>query len=940
MIGFFSPAVQLMNRLRYKGRLLMTGGLAFVAIAILLVSLALHIYESVDSTRQELAAVELIGAVHHQIKETQQHRGISAAFLSGDTSLLPKLEAKGSDVEQSLRVVEQMLSRHAFLHDQRPELQAIRSEWAHLQRDVRGMTTDQTLRTHGRLIERLLRYQANISDKGTLTLDNELHTYYLAATLYRSLPEMLERLGKMRAKGTGILVRKTMSLEDRVEFAVHNQILKATLAALKQDLEKAGHHSPAIQPRLDSFSDELGGAIALALGLLELDVLGGRFRATPVEFFDQFTLAIDIGYREMFDTLLPTLNQQLEDRIERLHRQLALEGAAAALVLLLLTYASIGAYYSIIESVRRLSAGAATLAAGDLATTIHLAGQDELSEVATSFNTMAEALGKLLHDSQQTAIELSVALEAAKLADQTKDAFLANVSHELRTPLNAVIGLAELARHAGCPAEKQREYLLKIADAGRTLSSIINDLLDLSKIAAGRMELDPVTFSMTQLVARVHSIMSFKLSEKGLELRDQLSADIPAALVGDNLRIEQVLLNLLSNAIKFTHEGYVELRVSVSAREAHRVCLLIEVEDTGIGMTEEETARLFQPFSQADASMSRKYGGTGLGLALCKRIAEMMEGGVGVRSRQGQGTTFTISLRLALGDVANLVVEQSVHDHETDPVHYQDVRILVVDDQPINREIVCELLSSVGVTVWQAENGQQALDIIFAEEPVLFDAVLMDVQMPVMDGLEATRLLRTHREFDALPVIAMTAHTMEHEKQISAAAGMIDHIGKPFETREFFRVLRQWILRHKQVSAATESTSTAVVEEKQAAAPSSLTDRLAAIAGLDAAAGMTRFNNKEDRYIKWLVEFTQTAREVPLKLRTQLADGHLEEAVRGVHSFKGRAGVLGMDALHAQIVELELALRDSQPAEMLISRVDQSICTMCDALHRILLSEA
>lgn len=939
MIRFFSPAVKLMNRLRYKGRLVLTAGLAFVAIAFLLVSLALHLYESITLTRQELAAIELIGSIHQQIKDTQQHRGISAAFLSGDTSLLSKLEAKRNDVELDIKAVEQTLARHVSLFDQGTEWPEIRREWGRLQRDVREMSPDLTLREHGRLIEHLLRYQVNIADRGALTLDNEIHTYYLAETFYRSLPDMLERLGKMRAKGTGILVKKSLSINDRIEFSVHNEILKSTLVSLRRDLEKVGNYSPAIKPRLDSFSAEMGDAITLAVGLLELDVLGGRFRATPVEFFDQFTLAIDIGYREMFDSLLPTLNQQLEARIEKLHTQFALQGTAVALVLLLLAYVSAGAYYSIIESVRRLSAGAASLAGGNLNATIHLAGQDELTEVANSFNTMAAALGKLLHDSQQIAVELSSALESATLADQTKDAFLANVSHELRTPLNAVIGLAELAGRAGCSQEKQREYLLKIADAGRTLSSIINDLLDLSKIAAGRMELDPVTFSMTQLVARVHSIMSFKLAEKGLELRSQISDEVPAALVGDNLRIEQVLFNLLSNAIKFTHKGHVALRVRMQSREAYQVCLLIEVEDTGIGMTEEEAARLFQPFSQADASMSRKYGGTGLGLALCKRIAEMMDGGVGVSSRPGQGTTFTVLLRLGLGDVANLTAEKVTHEHASDPIHYQDVRVLVVDDQPINREIVCELLSSAGITVWQAENGQEALDVLFAEGPLLFDAVLMDVQMPVLDGLAATRALRKHREFDALPVIAMTAHTMEHEKQISAAAGMVDHIGKPFDTKAFFRVLKHWISPHKQVFAAAETTVEPPAETKPAAR-SSLLDRLAAIPGLDLASGMARFNNKEDRYAKWLAEFAQTAGDVPVSIRAELAAGHRDTAVRIIHAFKGRVGILGMDVLHAQVIDLETALRDALPIEELISVAEQSIHAMCDALQHVLPPEA
>jgi signal transduction histidine kinase/DNA-binding NarL/FixJ family response regulator len=616
-----------------------------------------------------------------------------------------------------------------------------------------------------------------------------------------------------------------------------------------------------------------------------------------------------------------------------LHARFAIQGAATALVLLLLAYVSAGAYYSIIESVRRLSAGATTLADGDLSSTIHLAGQDELTEVATSFNTMASALGKLLHESQQTAVELSQALEAAKLADQTKDAFLANVSHELRTPLNAVIGLADLARRPGCTPVKQAEYLLKIADAGRTLSSIINDLLDLSKIAAGRMELDPVTFSMTQLVTRVHSIMSFKAAEKGLVLRDSISPEVPEALVGDNHRIEQVLLNLLSNAIKFTHRGHIELRVSVRSRDANRASLLLEVEDSGIGMTPEETTRLFQPFSQSDASISRKYGGTGLGLALCKQIAEMMNGSVRVSSQAGCGTTFQVALCLDIGDAAELTADYHSHDtdHEAEHVRYLGVHVLVADDQPINREIAYELLVSAGVSVRLADNGQEALDMLYAEDPAFFDAVLMDIQMPVLDGLAAVRAIKARPEFGALPVIAMTAHTMEHEKQISASAGMVDHIGKPFETREFFRILRKWIAPHKHLMATADEAP-----EPASVSGGSLQDRLMEISGLDPAAGLARFNGKEDRYAKWLRDFIDTSGDLATLVRSEVAAGHQEEAIRVVHTFKGRVGVLGMDVLHAQVLDLETALRGGQPAGELVDRVEQTAKTLRTTLLDVL----
>ncbi|HLA35591.1 MAG TPA: PAS domain S-box protein, partial [Rhodocyclaceae bacterium] len=546
---------------------------------------------------------------------------------------------------------------------------------------------------------------------------------------------------------------------------------------------------------------------------------------------------------------------------------------------------------------------------------------------------------------QERTAELRAALKAAKLADQAKDAFLANISHELRTPLNGVIGLSGLARNLTREL-KVRDYLDKISLSGKHLSRIINDLLDLSKIAAGRMEFELTTFSLRDLIARTCALMTDRARGKGLELRDTVAEAVPDVLVGDSLRIEQILLNLLSNGIKFTSSGQIEVRVGVLEHRDNRVCLAIEVEDSGVGIRAEDIGLLFEPFSQVDATMSRKYGGTGLGLAICRRLAQMMEGDIGVTSQAGRGSVFTVKLWLGEGQSVDLIDEASAEDDEaTLPKAYKNVNVLVVEDQPLNREIVEALLTPLGVAARTACDGQEALEILQARGAQAFDAVLMDVQMPRMDGLTATRQLRAWSGFDALPVIAMTAHTMEHEKANTFAAGMNDHIGKPFDNVDFYRILAKWLPKEKQcaqvesaVDSAAQSTVGSAVGSAAGMGPMAASSSLLAIRGVDVAAGLGRFVGDEERYRHWLREFLHKSPEYAQQIKRALAVGERDKAAKSAHAVKGRVGMLGMTDLHAIAAELEARLKQDGAADVdaLIVSLATTVTSLCEEIARAL----
>jgi len=524
-------------------------------------------------------------------------------------------------------------------------------------------------------------------------------------------------------------------------------------------------------------------------------------------------------------------------------------------------------------------------------------------------------------------VELSEALEAAKVADRAKDAFLANMSHELRTPLSGVIGMANLAQDI-CTDAKVRDYLEKVVRSGKHLNRIINDLMDLSKISAGRMELEDISFSLRSIVSHVESLMSPRVAEKGLSMAVAIDDAVPDILLGDPTRVTQICLNLIGNAIKFTSAGQVAVRFGLRKNEGDRVCLDIDISDTGIGMGPESLKQLFEPFSQADASVSRKYGGTGLGLTISRRLAEMMGGDISVISVEGRGTTFKVRIWLGQGNATDLLITDQISDGAL-PQHYRDVRVLVVEDQQLNREIVDALLISIGIKPRMAENGQEAIDILTECGPAFFDLILMDIQMPIMDGLTATRTLRSRREFAQLPIIGMTAHTMTHEQRICTEAGMIAHIGKPFDNASFFRTLARWIPKEKQNRQWIQEDG-----DTSAHSSNNLME-LHSLHGLDVGAALRRWGGKEDRYRHWLAEFAATADEVPNAIRCDIATGCWESAAVTAHTFKGRVGMLGMTELHAFVLELETVLRNREPVDDHLHQLEQLIRDMCELLRQI-----
>jgi len=642
---------------------------------------------------------------------------------------------------------------------------------------------------------------------------------------------------------------------------------------------------------------------------------------------------------------------------------------------------------------------------------------------------------------------LTQAKETADAASRAKGEFLANMSHEIRTPMNAIIGFSNLALKTGLEP-KQQDYISKIYNAGISLLMIINDILDSSKIEAGKLHTEKIEFDFDNVLNNVTAVVANKVQGKNLELLINIPPDIPQQFIGDPLRLGQILINLVNNAVKFTEKGEVELRVSLLEKTQDKAKICFAVRDTGIGMSEEQAGKLFQAFTQADSSTTRKYGGTGLGLSISKSLVEMMGGEIWAESAPGRGSTFFFTVWLGLSmekkqakrvipeklnGLRVLIVDDNASARETlinilgnlpmklntagsgneaisavkendstapfglilmdwsmpemdgldatriikkeaglknvptiimvtaygwegmREVAYQSgvdafldkpvsasmlidtmvqifapdeksairkilpnenqsynlrgAHVLLVEDNDINQQLACELLESMGVTLEIANNGREAADkILNGAAPPLYDMVLMDIQMPVMDGYEATELIRKDNRFKDLPIIAMTAHAMEEETKKILQVGMNDHIIKPIDPQHMFATMSRYY-KPKAGLPKTQSVTVRDSSGNDLAIPS--------IKGVDVAGGLERVAGNKKLYRNFLTKFIEGQEDVAARVIKSLKAGDRVLAERLAHTVKGVAGNIGAGGVQEVAAELELAIRRNEPEQLM-----------------------
>ncbi|BBL77133.1 histidine kinase N-terminal 7TM domain-containing protein [Methylomagnum ishizawai] len=520
----------------------------------------------------------------------------------------------------------------------------------------------------------------------------------------------------------------------------------------------------------------------------------------------------------------------------------------------------------------------------------------------TRAKQLSEELERHRHHLEDLVAERTAQLEEARRqaesANAAKGSFLANMSHEIRTPISAVLGLADLCLQTGL-SERQRGYLLKIKGASTGLLGIINDILDFSKIEAGKLELEEIEFGLDEVLERLAAVVAEKARERGLELVFDGVERVSPRLVGDPLRLGQVLINLVGNAVKFSARGTVAVDFREEAGDGGVSILHVAVSDQGIGLTPAQLDGLFSPFSQADCSTTRRYGGTGLGLAISRRLVEMMGGTLSAESEYGRGSVFRFGVRLRTGRGGVLPPAGAAIDADALAAPLRGADILLVEDNIINREVLVELLDGRGLRVRSAENGLQALRAVAARKP---DAVLMDCQMPVMDGYEACRALRANPAYRDLPIIALTANALDSDRERCLAAGMNAYLVKPVDLEALLRALVQWV-----------GPARTGPEAAPPAAPATAADSVPAI---DMEAGLPRVDHNRELYLRLLRKFrNEHLPGFEAAFRAAAAAGNWETARRSAHSLKGTARTLGAERLGDRAAELEVLARQAGPVE-------------------------
>jgi len=513
--------------------------------------------------------------------------------------------------------------------------------------------------------------------------------------------------------------------------------------------------------------------------------------------------------------------------------------------------------------------------------------------------------------------DLLVARDAAEASRRAKAHFLANMSHEIRTPMNAVIGLTNLLQHTQ-PTREQAEYLAAIGSSSQNLLVILNDILDSSKMEAGKLTLEQIPFRLPDAVRRLSTLFRYAADSKGLLLCVEVAPEVPAAVLGDPTRLQQILVNLVSNALKFTRQGGVTVRVGLSNTappDAEHAALRFAVQDTGIGIAADKLGAIFEDFSQANASTTREFGGTGLGLSIARNLVQLHGGWLGVRSTEGAGSEFFFELTYPVADAARAQPEVSAGPL---PAFEPALRVLVAEDNELNQLVARKTLENWNVQVTIAANGRLAVALATeAAEP--FDAVLMDVQMPELDGYAATRALRAvFPDTRHLPIIGLTASVLPEDRGLALAAGMNDTLAKPFDPALLHARLAYFTGR--PVAGASEATPPPPPEAPAALRPDwQLLEEL--------AGGNTSF-------IHQIVNtFLQEA--PPLEALLEAAFPHDAAQVAQVaHKLKGQVAYFGVPVLHTQLDELERSARrhDCAHGQPLL----QAICQQLGQLYPLL----
>lgn len=892
--------IAFMDKLNYVKKFLLIGVVTGILIVSLLITVLFEMEKKVVEAHTRQIGAMYINELKDVLRLMQEHRALVYAF-GGDGIDEELILEKRQIIVNKFEAIQQLNDQYDAVLNVAEGWAEIQRDWDALRFDFLSINRERWFQDYTVIINKLLYLLKHVADSTELVLDDSRSRYYLSALVSHEMPRLNEDLGHLRGLGSRALRIRTITDTENVNFIqlhhraqTYNETILQTFQSFvpNKDGELADLHI-SVQEAYVETTDFLNFFSAQFL-------TGFSSTVSSNEYFNKVTQLINTNY-DLYEQMTNYLYNELESTKNKLEYWKYLIIISSFLASFFTLYAYLGSYFSLRLSIETLNVETAKIADGNFASRVHLNSNDELSHISEAINKMAESLQVYVNNREIVEKELIKAKEEAEIASKGKSEFIANISHELRTPMNVILGMTDLVLQSKL-SPKQADYIMMVKESAGSLLEIINDLLDLTKVESGMMSLKMSKFHLHELIYRIVKFHQLKADSKGIRMTTLIASGVPMYVVGDPLRLQQVLINLISNAIKFTEQGEVKLQVTVLTKNIETIDLKFAVFDTGIGIPKDKMSQLFQSFSQVDNSLTRVYEGTGLGLSISKKLIELMGGLIGVESELGKGSVFHFSIPFTLGSEKK---SESENDILLNPDLQLEGKILLVEDKKMNQKLAIALLERRGWNVVAVNNGKEAVELFMKET---FDMILMDISMPVMDGIQATMEIRSFEQLEQrkkTPIVAMTANALLGDQEKYLSVGMDNYVSKPIDPEHLYAVVSSYLPEGTRYSLKTGTSSEQFRLIKN------------------------QLGNDLEIIEEIITTFLEECPHEISRLQHAISHQDTKSLIEGAHGLKGELGNLGFQKAYNLALELEKVARreqiNFQEAEKLVAQLISEI---------------
>lgn len=791
-----SPAVAIMNRLTYPRKFALISLLFAIPAGWVIFLLVSEIDNRIQFAQKEIDGVVYLRPLRHLLEDVTSSRQLASRVAAEGVAIRPDLVRRQAAIQRGMDSLREHNQRLGARLGTTEKYRTLAENWRGLSEQLLTVSPIDSDRLHAAVIADIRDLIKHAGDQSNLILDPDLDSYYLMDAVLLKLPEQETLLAEHRLFAQRALVAEVLEEKNRDEFARFAGLLDSNVSDVGHGMQiaYANNASGSLRETLDpSVRDAVQEAENLLTALRVRILAGNAPTISPAEYDRLASRSLEMSF-ELWDRAAAELEQLLEARIAKFaYRKWTILSLSVA-ALLLVTYLWLGFYAAVMRTVGALEHATQRMVEGDFREPVSLGTHDELGEIGAAFQTIALRLREEGTQARQARL-------AAEDANRTKSEFLANMSHEIRTPMNGVLGMTELLFNTPLTKE-QRDYLGLVKQSAESLLRILNDILDFSKIEAGKLELEPLEFSLRNCLGQTGQALAIRAAEKGLELACRIAPETPDSLIGDPGRLRQVLVNLVGNAIKFTPSGEVLVNVEAESKAGDEITLHFSVRDTGEGIPRDKQAKIFESFTQADNSTTRRFGGTGLGLTITRQLVGLMKGRIWVESEVGAGSTFhfTAAFKVPAG---------SVGVSRPEAPSLAGLRVLVVDDNATNRRILQELLGSWGVQTGVVESGAAALAELkrAAAAGAPFRVVLLDLMMPHMDGFQLAEQILANPELGGSSMIMISSAARPGDSERCRRMGIVRYLTKPVVQSDLLDAIGEIVGARALTATAGESSN-------------------------------------------------------------------------------------------------------------------------------------